>query len=288
MDQDSSGQNRPNRAGHLASLPLTVGWLPYLTTCAAGLTLVLFWLGPNAGDGLKPLASLLFWGTHVVSSLAILAGTQLALSKAPRFAKLSGVSQVILGAIVASVLFTPIALAIDAVFQAEGSVDDIGEPIVNLVLSEYGNYVVPFILIWLSINAPSLLSLENPVAKLGSSPPEGSEQQVKSQEAIELWSRVPRRLGRDIVALSAELHYLRVFTAKGETLVLFPFGRAVKALEAENGMQVHRSHWIALPHVDEVTSKDGKIICNMINGPSVPVSRSYRADLKNAIRSYSV
>ena len=75
-----------------------------------------------------------------------------------------------------------------------------------------------------------------------------------------------------------------VVTTEGDTLILFPFGRAVDVLQDQNGMQIHRSHWVALNQIDEVVSRDGRVTCQMIGGPALPVSRSYRAALKAARR----
>jgi DNA-binding LytR/AlgR family response regulator len=58
----------------------------------------------------------------------------------------------------------------------------------------------------------------------------------------------------------------------------------VKLLEAENGMQIHRSHWVSLDHVDEVLARGGRMICRMTAGPDLPVSRNYRPALKAARR----
>ena len=104
-----------------------------------------------------------------------------------------------------------------------------------------------------------------------------------SDEEAEFWSRIPGRLGRELVAMSAELHYLRVYTTAGDALILFPFGRAVEIFQDYNGMQVHRSHWIALDQVDTVDTRDRRMTCVMIGGPDIPVSRSYRSALKAAL-----
>ena len=260
-----------------------LGWMSYLLLCASGLTIAFTWLGPRAGDGLTALSALVFWAAHVFPSLGLLAVSQLLLARARWVAALPGIFQVVLSAGLASVLFTPLALVIDVYFQADGSVDDEGVPLAVRALSEYANFAIPLVLTWLLINAPSLLKLEAPDTAHSPVTVPLPKQSPVSADAAEFWSRLPGRLGRDVVALSAELHYLRVFTTQGEALILFPFGRAIKALDQENGMQVHRSHWVSLDHVDELATRNGRLFCDMVNGPSVPVSRSYRSDLRSAV-----
>jgi hypothetical protein len=262
-----------------------VGWLGYLAMCAVGLTLLLTWLGPRAADGLGTLNSIAFWAAHVFTALALLAVIQKSLARFHYVASLSGLAQVILTAIVASLLFIPVALAIDVIFDVQLSSDDAGEPFLISAVSEFAQFVVPIVLCWSLINAPSLLRIE--VGSRLEAPPEAGSPvlaELTTDEA-EFWSRVPKRLGRGLVALSAELHYLRVYTTQGEALILFPFGRAVEALRNANGIQVHRSHWVALDRVEAVVTRDGRAFCKMVGGLSLPVSRSFRAGLKVAMQS---
>jgi DNA-binding LytR/AlgR family response regulator len=82
------------------------------------------------------------------------------------------------------------------------------------------------------------------------------------------------------VALSAELHYLRLRTAAGEVLILYPFGKAVAELgEHGLGLQIHRSHWVAAAHVRRVDRRGQGALCTLSTGLTLPVSRQYRAGL---------
>ncbi len=280
-DPSPTAANAPSPLAHHQS---QLGWIPYLGLCAAGLTVALTWLGPSAADGLDSSRAFAFWALHVGPLIALLALVQLLLGKLPRIQALPGFAQILLTAVIASLLFAPLALVVDAMFQAEGSVDEDDEGILLGAISEITHFFVPVCLTWLLINAPSLRKLEGSTG-LG-------QQQVTPVEAAkgeaapnsEFWSRLPGRLGRDLVALSAELHYLRVYTTQGDTLILFPFGQAVGLLAQENGMQIHRSHWVSLAHVDEVITENGRMFCKMIGGLVLPVSRSYRAALREALR----
>jgi hypothetical protein len=261
-----------------------IGWVPYLALCGAGLTMGLAWIGPRAAEGLGTLSAVAFWGAHVGPALALLALTQTGLARIPRVAVLSGLGQVLLAAIVASLLFTPVALVVDSVFRVEQSVDDATEPLLLAAAREFAQFAVPFCLTWTLINAPSLMRIEtgNPEPQPRVMTPAN---EVPPPALAAFWSRIPRRLGRDLVALSAELHYLRVHTTLGDTLILYPFGRATDELGEARGIRIHRSHWVALDHVQEVRNEGGRMICRMVGGLDLPVSRTYRVTLKEALRA---
>jgi DNA-binding LytR/AlgR family response regulator len=87
-------------------------------------------------------------------------------------------------------------------------------------------------------------------------------------------------LGRELVMLSAELHYLRVKTTRGEALILYSFGQAMAELAAsDKGIQVHRSHWVARTHVAGVRREEGRMHCVLLSGATVPVARSRQAEV---------
>lgn len=265
-----------------------MGWLTYLALCSIGLILGLTSIGPSASEGLGTLNTMVFWAAHVIPALGLLATSQVALAQIERFSSLPSIAQVFLSAIIASFLFAPVALIVDSFFAGQIAADSDDDGVLIQLASEMSHFFVPLVLIWALINAPSLLQLERVSAQPHEErdlPNQGVTERVTANDAeAEFWARVPGRLGRQLVALSAELHYLRVHTTNGDTLILFPFGRAVDILHDQNGMQVHRSHWIALDQVDEVVTRDGRMMCQMIGGLSVPVSRSFRSALKAARR----
>lgn len=87
--------------------------------------------------------------------------------------------------------------------------------------------------------------------------------------------RIPMALGRDLHALQAEDHYVRVFTAAGDDLVLHRFSDAIIELEGLNGLRVHRSWWVAEDGIRDVARRDRKVFLVLKNGTEVPVSRTY-------------
>jgi len=74
-------------------------------------------------------------------------------------------------------------------------------------------------------------------------------------------------------AITAEQHYLRVYTDKGDDLILMRFSDALDQLAALEGLQVHRSHWVAREGVERLEKEDKKLSIVLKNGVTVPVSR---------------
>jgi hypothetical protein len=106
--------------------------------------------------------------------------------------------------------------------------------------------------------------------------------------------RLPPALGRDLLSLQMQDHYLQVQTALGSTLLLMRFRDAVAELEGV-GIQVHRSWWVAYSAM-EALDRDGRSIRLRLRGGSlVPVSRAClpavrealgRAGFDSPVRSY--
>lgn len=95
-----------------------------------------------------------------------------------------------------------------------------------------------------------------------------------------LLSRLPNRLGEEIVALEAEDHYLRIHTALGSDLVLMRLSDAIAAIEPDLGLQVHRSWWVAENAIRELIRTDQRSHLRLSNGLLVPVGRTYSAAVR--------
>lgn len=237
-----------------------------------GLAIALTWLGPRSSEGLGTLNALAFWLAHVGIGLVILALVQLVIGRSAWVSKRSPVAQVFLGGVCAAVVFIPVAVGLDLIFEAPEAADEIDGNLGMELVMEFVQVLVPFVLIWLLINAPSLVKLERE---------DGQEVDAATADpTTEFWSKVPKALGRDLIALSAELHYLRVYTSAGDTLILFAFGRAIELLDDAASCQIHRSHWVRFAHIDALEPSDGNLICAMDTGLQLPVSRRYRKAVK--------
>jgi len=90
-----------------------------------------------------------------------------------------------------------------------------------------------------------------------------------------LLDRLPARLGRDLVQLEAQQHYLRVVTTRGEHLLLHGLAPAVAELARQGiaGMQVHRSLWVAWAHVERLDLRPGSPAVVLRDGRRLPIGR---------------
>jgi hypothetical protein len=100
--------------------------------------------------------------------------------------------------------------------------------------------------------------------------------------APDFFRRVPPALGRDLLALEMEDHYLRIHTALGSDLILLRLRDALGELGPSRGRQVHRSWWVAEGAVASAERDARRPILVLRNGLRVPVSKTYRDQVKQA------
>jgi len=84
----------------------------------------------------------------------------------------------------------------------------------------------------------------------------------------------------ELYAVSSEDHYLRVHTSKGEELILMRLSDAIHALKEADGLQTHRSWWVAANGVLEVQRADGRVELVLKSDVKAPVSRTYQPAIK--------
>jgi len=108
------------------------------------------------------------------------------------------------------------------------------------------------------------------------------DQSADRPGAPPLMARLPVDLRGPLVRLSMQDHYVEVETAKGKALVLLRLSDAIRETEGTRGLQVHRSHWVALDRIVAVRRQDGKVLVETASGTVLPVSRTYLPDLKAA------
>lgn len=92
----------------------------------------------------------------------------------------------------------------------------------------------------------------------------------------EFRSKLPLALRQaTIVALSAEDHYVRVRTNRGQALILMNLANAIAALGADAGVRIHRSHWVSRSLAAEA-SNGGRRGIRVDQDIVLPVSRAGR------------
>ncbi|CAM5562316.1 hypothetical protein MAUB1S_09424 [Mycolicibacterium aubagnense] len=97
-----------------------------------------------------------------------------------------------------------------------------------------------------------------------------------------LLDRLPPPLRGRLTSLSMQDHYVEVHTDKGSTLLLMRMADAMRETEGEAGLQIHRSHWVALDAITGTARQDGKLFLKLKDGTQLPVSRSFAAAVREA------
>jgi len=119
--------------------------------------------------------------------------------------------------------------------------------------------------------APQAINDPLPLA----APPDGTDNEPT---VALLLRRLPPGIGRDILYLKAQEHYTEVITSQGSALIYMRFSDAVAlAATGISGVQIHRSYWIAYAAMAGFDRTEGRIFTRLINGETLPVSRTYQA-----------
>lgn len=100
---------------------------------------------------------------------------------------------------------------------------------------------------------------------------------------IRFLSRLPDHLGTKLLYLQMEDHYLRATTANGTALILIRFRDALQELDNYDGLQVHRSWWVARDAVTKLSKQGRKLELLMVDGSVIPVSAAYRKQVEEAV-----
>ena len=87
--------------------------------------------------------------------------------------------------------------------------------------------------------------------------------------------RVPLPSRGALWALVVQDHYVEIVTERGKTLVLMRLGDAMREVGTTPGVQIHRSHWVALPAVARVVKAEGKPAVELPDGRRLGISRGY-------------
>ena len=94
--------------------------------------------------------------------------------------------------------------------------------------------------------------------------------------------RVPLPQRGKLLALTVEDHYVDIVTDRGKTLVLMRLADAIRETAGVDGLQIHRSHWVARDAVVRSHRADGKLGLELRNALKLPVSRGFLPQVKAA------
>jgi LytTr DNA-binding domain len=267
-------------------------WTSYLIAAGVTLAVSIALLEPSASGDLGLGQRMVFWFAHVGAALVILESVQLLLGRIRITRQFAPLAIVILAGVIGAMIFSVFSiLLLEGLLAAPDPKAAVEDLTLAAFLTELRNSAGQTVLFWVLLNGPRLIMMAQdqedgtaemlPVQAAGLVPE--SAKPAHDPALVEFAARLPRRLGTDIVALTAELHYLRVYTRQGDALILMSFGRAIEALQVVAGMAVHRSHWVALSHVVGLEIEGDRAFCRLDTGLTVPVSRSNRARLRQTL-----
>lgn len=84
----------------------------------------------------------------------------------------------------------------------------------------------------------------------------------------------------ELLAAEAQEHYVKLKATERGGMALYRFGDAVRDLGRYEGMQIHRSHWVADGAVEAILGKRGTMKIALTSGEIVPVSRRYELEVE--------
>lgn len=235
-------------------------------------------------------AILPWWTTCALTSLAMLT---LARWKPPPYVLM------LIGSLAAAFVTLPYTNWLTAAWESRWPIEQLNEQIAPLFSAEFWRYTASATVIWLVVNfifdrflglpryryvIPRGYDFHAPThsaqaASATSDKPAAIDQPGFTQ-------RMPVDLGLgDILAIKAEQHYIRVYTAEREYMLLYRFSDAVRELGTDIGMQVHRSYWVNKTAIAGIKPRAKKFLIKLVSGTEIPVSTPYHAMVKEMARA---
>ena len=95
--------------------------------------------------------------------------------------------------------------------------------------------------------------------------------------------RLPVELGKELISLSMQDHYVEVTTTKGKTLILMSLVDAMEETGNFGGVRIHRSHWIATEAFRGLVRRNNRLFAKLKDGRELPVSRTYAATVRGLL-----
>ena len=105
---------------------------------------------------------------------------------------------------------------------------------------------------------------------------------LSTQNSDKFIQQLPIEKRGKLYCLEMSDHYVKVYTDKGHHMLLMRFKDALAMLEDHQGLQTHRSWWVALDAIVTVKKEARKTTLVLANDLEVPVSRTYQKPVKEA------
>lgn len=108
------------------------------------------------------------------------------------------------------------------------------------------------------------------------------DRSAQQRQGAPLLQRLPLDKRGPLLALSAEDHYVDVRTTRGSEMVLMRLSDAVNEVGDVEGLQIHRSHWVALDQITKVEKISDRGEVTLSDGSKKPISRGYMPAVRDA------
>lgn len=128
--------------------------------------------------------------------------------------------------------------------------------------------------LWLSLNVIAVSLVISYVIGLAEKP-SAADTASAPAPTIRILNRLPIDKRGTLVSLSVQDHYVEINTTAGQTLVLMRLSDAIAETQGLSGLQVHRSHWVAVSQAVACKRNGDKAVLTMSCGRDIPVSRTY-------------
>ncbi len=97
---------------------------------------------------------------------------------------------------------------------------------------------------------------------------------TKPLQSPAILDRLPLEKRGTLIALSVSDHYVDVITTRGREMLLMRLSDAIRETQGVDGLQVHRSHWVARAQIARVRRQGDTATLTLHNNSEIPVSRS--------------
>ena len=271
------------------------------------LALLFALLEPEPTRSFSFVRALSFWLLHISGGLLLALAAANWLAGRFVFRKYPALLPVSLAGLLGSMAFAPLALGIEALFAVAaeaGPADDYLDQWEldggwRALCAEWLQLLPSYFSAWMLINAVPLVQMadrqrafsdiQSPAAgaaaseelvtsqpsattAIASIPVQIAAEPAASESSASWLEQLPPAIGRQLLRIEADLHYLHVYTQGGRAMLLGSLA-AVAAELGDAGIRVHRSHWIAIDQVQRVQRNAQGWFCELRDGSRVPISR---------------
>ena len=243
-----------------------------LAICSAAIlvcAIVIAALEPQASQDLTFLWAVFHWVTHLAGGLVIRVVSYFAILRA-------GVSNRWSIAFAVGVMPFGVALLSLGIDTLIAFLTGVSATLPDGYLQELRHVALPV----LSLTSIFLLALFNAIKLAAAHQADLIKRFLKKPALRNIFVELPTTLGDDVICLSANDHYIHLRTALGSVMLNRRFSDCVDLLSEFDGLQVHRSHWVALKHIVNVKPKGSSYVCILEDRSEIPVSRRKYGDLK--------